>query len=79
MLPKLILAIMATILILGAEYAIGQDSGRSDALKNRAETADRTLVLLHTCFPNAVYMADASPICPEFKEFLTTEANKESE
>lgn len=62
--------------VAGYNTAHTQNTTRIEQLDTRVNRAERTLVTLHTCFPNGYYQADAAPTCPAFKEWLTGELNK---
>lgn len=49
---------------------------KADAIDVRVSKAERTLITLHTCFPNGHYQSDAAPTCPAFKETVVDKLNK---
>ena len=62
------------------EQATKKPTGKSKQPKSQPQEqttqAERAVVLLRICFPNAVYKADAAPACPAFKEYVTEQADK---
>ncbi len=56
--------------------AVWQIDSKVTHTEVRVTKAERTLVMLHTCFPHGHYKADAAPTCPAFEKFVTSEADK---
>ena len=51
-------------------YNFSDLQSKEDAIDQRVTTAERTLVMLHTCFPRGHYKADAASECPAFKQIV---------
>lgn len=45
-----------------------------EQIDGRISTAERKLVMLHTCFPKGHYKGDAAPECPAFLKFIMSDA-----
>ena len=38
--------------------------------------SERATIMLHICYPNGIYRADAAPGCPQFETWLVKQLNK---
>ena len=76
---KIIIIAFIAVWAVACAYVMDGDlqaEKKVDDLDARVSKAERTLVMLHTCFPNGHYNADAAPTCPTFKQMVIDEADK---